>query len=122
MTSLRGTTPSSSAFNGARGAAGPAGASRTAASYSEQSAGGPGAIPDVDGFYQVQCAAILQRVHGWLESVVPYVPQLASMVTTMLLAIDLYVRRMHHECLAQVLGLVGNIQQLRILYPALPPL
>jgi hypothetical protein len=128
MTSLHGTPPPTSAFNGAGGPAGPAGTvgvetpSRPAAHQPEKSAGNQPAIPDIDGLYQLQCAALLQRMHGWLESVVPYVPQLASMVTTMLLAIDLYVRRMYQDCLGQILGLVGNVQELRILYPALPPL
>jgi hypothetical protein len=124
MTSLRGNPRPAPASNGSRPGPGTAGTDPFQASTGvgfDRSAG-TATIIDVDSAHQLQCAAVLSRLHAWVESVVPSVPPLASMVTTMLLAIDLYVRGRYQECLSQALTLTVHIQELRILYPALPPL
>ena len=71
---------------------------------------------------RAQCAAVLQRLDAWLEATVPHMPQLAGVIPTTVHAVQLYAAGQYQASLAQAYGVVQILNQMRALYPTLPPL
>jgi hypothetical protein len=85
-------------------------------------AGFGGLMPPAQELQRAQCAALLQRLDAWLEATVPHMPQLAGVIPTTVLAVQLYAGGQYQASLAQAYGVVQTLSQMRTMYPALPPL
>jgi hypothetical protein len=93
-----------------------------------------GAVPGLTGLtagpvpgfaawsFQLQCAAMLQRLYGWLQVAVPQQPQLAAVIPLLVQAVQLYRVGQYELCAAQLQPVIGMLNQARAVQPALPPL
>jgi hypothetical protein len=69
-----------------------------------------------------QTGALLQYCYRWLEQAVPVMPQLADVVPALVTAVHQYEAQQYEASLAQTLGVVRVLHQVRLAVPALPAL
>jgi hypothetical protein len=79
------------------------------------------ALPSSDVLRR-QTGALLQYCHRWLEQAVPVLPQLAGVVPALVTAVHQYEAQQFEASLAQTLGVVRVLHQVRLAVPALPVL
>jgi hypothetical protein len=65
------------------------------------------------GSLQMQCAAMLQRLYGWLQVAVPQQPQLAAVIPPLVQAVQLYRVGLYEPCAAQLQSVIGMLNQAR---------
>jgi hypothetical protein len=84
-------------------------------------AGTGAALPSSDVLRR-QTGALLQYCYRWLEQSVPVLPQLADVVPALVTAVHQFEAQQYEASLAQTLGAIRVLQQVRIAVPGLPVL
>jgi hypothetical protein len=84
--------------------------------------GRPGTAQPSPEVLRRQTGALLQYCYRWLEQAVPLMPALAEVVPALVTAVHQYEAQQYEASLAQALGVVRVLQQLRVRVPALPAL
>jgi hypothetical protein len=84
-------------------------------------AGTGAALPSSDVLCR-QTGALLQYCYRWLEQAIPVLPQLADLVPALVTAVHQYEAQQFEASLAQTLGVIRVLQQVRLTVPGLPAL
>lgn len=58
---------------------------------------------------QAQCARMLQHLHGWLRTVVPQAPYLATAIPLVIQAVHMYRNGQYEACLTQLQTVRGML-------------
>ena len=74
------------------------------------------------GALRMECATALQHLYGWLQAAIPQQPQLATVIPSLVQAVQLYRAGQDDACAAQLQSVIVHLHQTRALQPTLPPL